>query len=48
MIGFAFILAALMYLILDFDMIMRGFVRVDYGSLESLIQQLEQSLNDSN
>ncbi len=45
MTAFAVILASLMYIILDFDMIMRGFIRINYDSLVSLIQEMEASLN---
>ena len=38
------ILASLMYIILDFDMIMRGFIRVDHQSLVALIQEMKAEL----
>jgi hypothetical protein len=41
---FALILAALMLLILDFDIILRGFIRVNYASLASLIHDMEVAL----
>lgn len=44
MTAFALILASLMYLILDFDMIMRGFIRVDHQSLVVLIQEMKAEL----
>lgn len=44
MTAFAVILASLMYLILDFDMIMRGFIRVDHQSLVALIQEMKAEL----
>jgi hypothetical protein len=44
MIAFAVILASLMYTILDFDMIMRSFIRVDHQSLVILIQEMQAEL----
>jgi len=44
MTAFAVILASLMYIILDFDMIMRGFIRIDHESLVVLIREMESSL----
>jgi uncharacterized membrane protein len=44
MSGFALILASLMYVILDYDMMMRGLIQVDHGSLVLLIQDMEQAL----
>jgi hypothetical protein len=44
MSAFALILAALMYIIMDYDMMMRGLIQVDHGSLELLIQQMEAAL----
>jgi hypothetical protein len=41
---FALILASLMYLILDYDMMMRGLIQVDHSSLELLIEQMEADL----
>jgi hypothetical protein len=41
---FALILAALMYLILDYDMAMRGFIQVDHSSLVKLIDDMEAAL----
>ena len=42
MTAFSFILASLMYLILDYDMMMRGFIQVDHSSLLQLIERLKQ------
>lgn len=44
MTAFAVILAALMYIILDFDIITRGFIRVNHESLVVLIREMEASL----
>jgi hypothetical protein len=44
MTAFAFILASLMYLILDFDIMMRGFIQVDHSSLEKLIDQMDEAM----
>lgn len=44
MTAFAFILAALMYIILDYDMMMRGFIQVDQRSLIDLIHAMETAL----
>lgn len=44
MTGFALILASLMYIILDYDMMMRGFIQVDHRSLVLLIQELERAV----
>lgn len=44
MTGFALILASLMYVILDYDMMLRGFIRVDHGSLAVLIDEMEMAL----
>jgi len=44
MTGFAVILACLMYIILDYDMMMRGLIQVDDRSLVLLIQEMEQTL----
>ena len=41
---FAIILAALMFLILDFDMILRGFIRINHEPLASLIREMEAAL----
>jgi hypothetical protein len=40
---FAFILA-LMYLILDYDMMMRGFIRVDHSSLVGPLEEMKTAL----
>lgn len=42
--GFAFILAYLMYLILDFDMTMRGLIQIDHSSLVKLIDEMAVAL----
>jgi len=42
---FAFILASLIYLILDYDMMMRGFIQVDHSSLVVLIDEMKNALN---
>lgn len=42
--AFAVVLAALMFLILDFDVILRGFVRVNHDSLLSQIREMEAAL----
>ena len=42
MTAFSFILASLMYLILDYDMMMRGLIQVDHSSLLQLIERLKQ------
>ena len=44
--AFALILASLMYIIMDFDMIMRGFIRVNHQSLVVLIEDMETELED--
>jgi hypothetical protein len=44
MSAFAVILAALMFVILDFDMILRGFIRVSHESLASLIREMEAAI----
>lgn len=44
MTAFAVILASLMYLILDFDMMMRGFIQVDNSSLVKLIKEMGAAL----
>ena len=41
---FAVILTALMFLILDFDMIVRGFIRVSHEPLASLIRDMEAAM----
>jgi len=41
---FALILASLMYIILDYDMMMRGLIQVDHSSLDFLIQDMKKSL----
>jgi hypothetical protein len=45
LVAFAATLAALMYVILDFDMVMRGFIQINYDSLVLLIQEMEHALN---
>lgn len=42
--AFAVILAALMYLILDFDIITHGFIRINHESLALLIREMEAAL----
>jgi NADH:ubiquinone oxidoreductase subunit 3 (subunit A) len=44
MSAFAVILAALMFVILDFDIVLRGFIRVNHESLASLIREMEAAL----
>jgi hypothetical protein len=44
MTAFAFILASLIYLILDDDMMMRGFIQVDHSSLVVLIDGMNNAL----
>jgi hypothetical protein len=44
MTSFAVILASLMFMILDFDMPMRGFIQVDHQSQVLLIQEMEAAL----
>jgi hypothetical protein len=44
MSAFALILASLMYIILDYDMMMRGLIQVDHRSLDLLIQDLGAAL----
>jgi len=44
MTAFALILASLMYIILDYDMMMRGFIQVDQRSLVLLIQEMKSAL----
>ena len=41
MFAFAVILASLMYIILDYDMLMRGLIQVAHSSLDLLIQDME-------
>jgi hypothetical protein len=41
---FACIVASLMYLILDYDMMMRGFIQVDHSSLVELIEEMKAAL----
>ncbi len=40
---FACIVASLMYLILDYDIMMRGFIQVDHSSLVTLIEEMKSS-----
>lgn len=42
---FALILTVLMFLILDYDMMLRGFIQVDHSSLANLIEEMKASLN---
>ncbi len=44
MSAFALILACLMYVILDSDMMMRGLIQVDHTSLDLLIREMDASL----
>jgi hypothetical protein len=44
MTAFVFILSALMYVIVDFDMIFRGFIRIDHQSLELLVHEMEANM----
>ena len=44
MTGFALILAYLIFVILDFDMMLRGFIQLDLSSLEQLIDEMGESL----
>jgi hypothetical protein len=44
MTAFAVILAGLMYIILDYDMMMRGLIQVDHSSLDLLINEMTASL----
>jgi hypothetical protein len=44
MTAFALILASLMYVILDYDMMMRGFIQVDQRSLVMLINDMKKAL----
>jgi hypothetical protein len=44
MTTFALILASLMYIILDFDMMVRGFIQVDHRSLVLLIEEMNSTL----
>ena len=41
---FALILASLMYIILDYDMMMRGLIQVDHSSLFTLIEEMDRGL----
>ena len=43
--AFAFILASWIYLILDFDMMVRGFIQVDHSSFVVLIDEIRNALN---
>jgi hypothetical protein len=45
MTGFAFVLACLMYVILDYDMMLRGMIQVDQSSLVLLMEQLDRELH---
>jgi hypothetical protein len=44
MTSFALILASLMYIILDYDMMMRGLIQVDHGSLVVLLEEMNKAL----
>ncbi|MCR9294351.1 MAG: hypothetical protein NXI32_16655 [bacterium] len=44
LLAFALILASLIYIILDFDMMMRGFIQVDHTSLIQLVDSMQTAL----
>jgi len=44
LIAFAMILAFLIYIILDFDMMLRGFIQADQNSLVSMIKEMQMAL----
>lgn len=44
MTAFVLILASLMYIILDYDMMLRGFIQVDQHSLLLLIDEMKMAL----
>jgi hypothetical protein len=44
MTAFAVILSALMYVIVDFDMIFRGFIRIDHHNMELLVKEMERDI----
>ena len=44
MTSLAFVLSALMYVIVDFDIILKGFIRIDHQSLELLVKDMEATL----
>jgi hypothetical protein len=46
MTAFAVILASLMYVILDYDTMMRGLIQVDHSSLDVLIDDMKASFTD--
>ena len=46
LVTFAVILSTLITLILDFDFITHGFIRINHESLASLIQEMEVALRD--
>ena len=41
MTAFALILSSLMYIILDYDLMMRGLIQVDHSSLVLLIEEMD-------
>lgn len=45
MTAFALILASLIYIILDYDMMLRGFIRIDQRSLLLLIDEMKMAVN---
>ena len=47
MTAFAAILSALMYVIVDFDMTIRGFIRINYHSMEILVKDMERDIASS-
>mgnify|MGYP001820613058 CR=1 FL=1 len=46
LVTFAVILSTLIMLILDFDFITHGFIRVNHESLASLIQQMDVAIRN--
>jgi len=44
MTAFAVILSTLMYVIVDFDMIIRGFIRINHQSMELLVKEMERDI----
>jgi hypothetical protein len=44
MTAFAVILSTLMYVIVDFDMTIRGFIRINYQSMELLVKEMERDI----
>jgi hypothetical protein len=45
--SFAMVLAGLMYIILDYDMMMRGLIQVDQQSIISLIEEMQKAVSAS-